>query len=782
MVNFLVNLRYSDGHKRGATDRIRTYDPLINKEMLAKTLDERIVKTHDYLFGGNAKPTDFEITDGLIDCANKLHDIRTKQVELGKKLRFITGDSFGKFDDSYSRIIDDYKWQNLFGNLKTKEEVQAAHDFIKDYIRSAMELKREANLNRLQSMEDVKYKQALDKWEQQVKKTGDETLEKPKRVVVDDNMLDEWLDTEAQRVSTGYTDRSTSALFAPNSDPMGMFKRRAIYDSSLEVDYKGGKFSFDNNLRSYDLEAMVHHSNNRWAGEIAISDFLRKEGNSITFESLLTGEQTVETSLETIRTVIAKECKLKVLKGECTQSEMDKTLRAFDESIHSIRGFGLDKTDNYDCVSDYVADIVKDATFAARGGNLGINQLGDFGNATAYAGMKVLAAVIPKSFGGGKLFKFLLGENADKNMADAIKLMGKDDMTYKMLQLKLFGSRRGRTFGAIGKVLDTTADLVKASGNFTSFVSGLHNLTLRQQQYLQVSFYKDLCEFADGKDTLWTRKASFSVNKLNAIGTNVDEFRNNLKKYLLSDGSLDIDRMCTEDEALYFQCHRYIRNQIQRSMSETTNIGNKNMLANASPKLKVFFLFKNFTLSAINSNAARKLTNRDLDDGLSAMFDIVATYGIRAIAVGAGVWANAAKSDNADSMWNKWKEKICTPSFYAAGLGAGTMSPFTLLVETGATLANTSLYKTTINTRNTDTDKSLLERLVDVASGSAPVDYVRDLDNFVSDTYHYGLTKQNIKKGARLLPNGNSYGIMKVLNLILADTHGVPDRNIRKIR
>lgn len=741
-------------------------------------VDSQIVMVHDHLFAGNSLPSNFgEPSEEIVKLAKLLNAIRVRQRELGKSTGFIKNEGFGAFDDSMTRVIDNKKWFNFYKSFPGANGLQNAKEALKPYFYQAMMVKKSANWAFLQYRWDEAYKIAMEKYKEELAEwnlhpNDSPTPKPPKRYLVTEKDVHEYILKESQDLAEGYSDRSLSALYRPQTDPLSIFHHRAIFDTSYEMVINGKVFSFDKDLRSFDLETIVNHTNNRWAGEIAYAQAFPEY--EITFDRLISGQVQVEGTLESIRAVIRKECEQRKAAGSMTQSEMNRTIEALDTAVRDLRGFDFTNPKNDgDTLPDYFSTVARGYTYAVRGGNMGINQLAEFGNMLSYVGARAVWSIIPRVWKGKDLIKSFYGrdKNFDKMQKDVVKIMGEDLRSLNNSRHRLLNSQRGREFGMMGSVLDVANNIVNVAGRMTARLSGLEDLAKRQMKDVWLFSYDDLCKFARGKDDFGAQR-TFSDSKLKPLQIkSAAKFREDLQKFLLDDGTLDIDKMATENENLYFQCVKFIENQGKRCLVEPT-IGNKNLLANSNPLMQILMQFKSFALSAVNGQAARKMTHHDLDDILAGVYDMFASMAMRMLTATLAAYAYYPNDEGKREKFIQDRKDM----LWAVPFTSSTMAPIGVLMDAGESITGVS-FRTTADTQRYKEAHTIGEFAANIINSSPAVGAVQNFTDAAEGIVKYGLTKENVLNTIKVgIPANNLYLFMYLINSYLEEM-SIPSKN-----
>ena len=176
---------------------------------------------------------------------------------------------------------------------------------------------------------------------------------------------------------------------------LGCLRYRFPVDTSGSMKLSNGNlFSFDDNLRSYDIDTYMGALSNRIAGEVSLTTVFPKDAKTI-FANPLGFVQKVTYDLEGQRRVIKAELEDAVQRRQITKDAMTDDLKAFDFMCEKLRGF---PTFEYpQGLWDAAAKTLNNYAFARNSGNMVINQLGEVGGTIGYAGLRALFDLLPFS-------------------------------------------------------------------------------------------------------------------------------------------------------------------------------------------------------------------------------------------------------------------------------------------------------------------------------------------------------------------------------------------------
>ena len=578
--------------------------------------NEQVIRRYNAKYANNTKGlAGMQFDDGVEEAVDCLHELRNflldnlrdpqKTIGAGEK---ILQDTWQLFDDEFYRLTDNGKWLDLVIAFKNDED--ALIEFLENYAMTAIK-------------DDVLKKQMLHdmdiKWNAQVKVAKEAGKELPVRETLTDEMFEKHKRSLAAKWARGNANQGASMrhgisdTVAKSINELDCVKYRVPMDTSVEVVMPNGNtFSFDSNLRSYDLDTFIPNLNNRISGEVALTTAY-PHGTTI------------------LREDIRVELQELLAKHQITAEEMNNDLKAFDVALDKLRGFttATDPKDKY----DGFAYLLNSFAYNRDGGNMVFNQLGELSGTIAYEGVQAVFDLIPGL--RTLVTEVRLGKGSEDMLQEGILDMWGDTarvMTFyntNSVTSKLF-----RNMGAVGKtnkIVNTSLDYLtgsaKAGGNFMSYITGFSKLTALMVNSAQKQTLIDVVRWVNGVEFPSYRNP-FSNKKLAAIGLDTPEviakFRQDLSHYIQLDKhgnlkGLDIKKLQADKPQLYTSFYALCENQVMRCIT-TPTIGNTNLLREKSPFWKVFFMFKDFTMRATHSQSLRALSNKEGDDLLAGIF------------------------------------------------------------------------------------------------------------------------------------------------------------------
>lgn len=743
-----------------------------------EALNKQIMLAHDYIYAGHSLPEGMELTDEVRQLAKLLNDVEAMEIKLAKDSGYITDPAWENLDKGTRRVFNQEKWLNFVTEYKGDDGVERAKKDLEEYFYMAGYLKREENRALLQKQIDAENADKIAAYEKASKNNPE--LPPPELREMTDKDLDDFIRSEAKKTAEGYIDMDTSNFSAAKDGDnavMPWMRHRMHMDTSFATVLNGRRFSFDDNLRSYDLQLILQRTTRRWAGEIALHTVFN---GKTTFNTIEGGSKALDNTIENYRQMLIKEGKQRVYAGGMKQSEVDEMIEIFDESIRDIKGLPPNSSKG---MLSYGADILRNATYARVGGNMALNQKMDFGNAIAYTGLRVLTSMLPY---GKLLQKRFYGKNYFEAASEAtVKLMGEDLRDLNFAFANLWNSRRGSYF-VNGSALDTINNIVGTSAEIANKITGLGNLTTRMVRDARIFTYMDLTRAVKSfelteygykmRDTfgMFGSRTPFSQRKLAAAGIHdKKKFFTELKGYLKEDGQLDVDKLAAENPTLHARVWKLIDNQAKRAVVEPT-IGNKNIRASSNSFFKILFQFKNFAFYATNSQAFRKLSNREREDFLSTAYETAFAAGITYLGI---LGAAYSKHWNNEADRQSYIDKRTDDFLWGVATRSGTIgSPIAFAVDFADTMGWKQSFRTTSGSSRYANNGDLITT---AARGVAQSPALETLSLMLQNAYGYydtGLTQENIKDTAKIyIPANNNYFMAGVLNNMI-ESFDIPEK------
>lgn len=586
--------------------------------------------------------------------------------------------------------------------------------------------------------------------------------------------IEEHLEQAAKNWAYGRIDRNTSNLnYDPKStkldNPYTAFsdtlRHRVPIDTSGVMKLKNGvEFSFDKDIRSYDLDGFLPQVMNRLSGEIALRATIGDSKAQKDFYSQIVQE-------------LAKNSPIR---------DGGRELEAMQMGINKILGIGS-YNNNEQKLGDALSNSLRTATYSQVGGNMTFAQLGELGGSIAYGGWKVLANNIPIF---GNLAKNMrLGENGAEIVDNVLRKIYAEDLSTRGWSTS--ASTDSRVYGQLldkvsaenptpslgGRALDVANKNIKRAALLTSTVNFMPRLTNAMVQSMRSAAIEDALKWASGKHVGFIRNP-FSKQKLAAAGIHTEkaaeDVKNAIKKYLIDDKG-NIDKWMDEDPTTFAKWKKLMDNESMRGIQQQS-IGN---MTPFKEKHRLFFQFKDFTMKAMNQQFMRALSSREKDDALAALYSY-ATNSLSYYAM------TAAKSymyyPNDEKKRQAYMEKYGNIQRVAlSGLFRMSMAaPASFLSDGIEVVTGTPMFRTTVdNTRNSrSADDSWDKRLSDAAKqfpAIGALGRVYNMGQGVSNLATGEGTNKDIDKVIQFFPLGSYLG-MSYLGSMIKEDAKLPDK------
>lgn len=586
--------------------------------------------------------------------------------------------------------------------------------------------------------------------------------------------IEEHLEQAAKNWAYGRIDRNTSSLnYDPKSskldNPYTAFsdslRHRVPIDTSGVMKLKNGvEFSFDKDIRSYDLDGFLPQVMNRLSGEIALRATIGDSKAQKEFYSQIVQE-------------LAKNSPIR---------DGGRELEAMQMGINKILGIGS-YNNNEQKLGDAISNSLRTATYSQVGGNMTFAQLGELGGSIAYGGWKVLANNIPIF---GNLAKNMrLGENGAEIVDNVLRKIYAEDLSTRGWSTS--ASTDSRVYGQLldkvsaenptpslgGRALDATNKNIKRAALLTSTVNFMPRLTNAMVQSMRSAAIEDALKWASGKHVGFIRNP-FSKQKLAAAGIHTEkaaeDVKNAIKKYLIDDKG-NIDKWMDEDPTTFAKWKKLMDNESMRGIQQQS-IGN---MTPFKEKHRLFFQFKDFTMKAMNQQFMRALSSREKDDALAALYSYATnslSYYAMTVAKSYMYYPNDEKKRQAYMEKYGNIQRVALSGLFRMSMAA----PLSFVSDGIEVVTGTPMYRTTVdNTRNSrSADDSWDKRLSDAAKqfpAIGALGRVYNMGQGVSNLATGEGTNKDIDKVIQFFPLGSYLG-MSYLGSMIKEDAKLPDK------
>lgn len=553
----------------------------------------------------------------------------------------------------------------------------------------------------------------------------------PRPDKVSNEELDIHIKTRAHDFAYGMTDLDVSNLHQTGVADGGLtfFNQRYPMDTSgVKYTEKGIPFSYDADLRSYDLDNITNGIINRFAGEVAFRNYFP---NPKDYDEWL---QKVE------QTHYGKGIDQKMI----TDGEKAKELKALKHGVAMLRG--TNPPDDVKTLMGAFGGLTRKIAYDQNGANMGWNQVGESGAAIGYSGLRALMHVVPAL--NDFVRSAAKGGDHTQALNDTVRhVFGQN--TAKEVWKTSWGSRTWYDrAGAKSKLryLDKVELAANYMGKVTTTVNQMQRLTDWMITGARSEAIADSVEWAGGKQFSKLRNP-FSASKLKAAGVDSQMaavIKADIKKYTSFNSRghmnhMNVAKWQQENPATYTKWRFLLDNQSMRTIQQAT-IGNTAYLTSAhgySTFMKVLFQFKDFSLRAINGSTLRALTHREADDFIAAMGSMATNT-----AVYAGLtWGKSYMYFHDDEKKRKeYMAKQLSPGRLAsAALLRGVMTGSILGFggDIATAVAGTDSFRTTYD----NTHRNMYKK-------------DRDISDVFGDTFGQNPSARVIESGYRVLDAG----------------------------
>ena len=586
--------------------------------------------------------------------------------------------------------------------------------------------------------------------------------------------IEEHLEQAAKNWAYGRVDKNNSRLNFDLKDtkldnPYTAFsdslKHRLPIDTSGVMKLKNGvEFSFDKDIRSYDLDGFLPQVMNRLSGEIALRATIGDSKAQKEFYSKIAQE-------------LAKNSPIR---------DGNRELEAMQMGLHKILGIGSYNT-NEQKGWDAFSNSLRSLSYANVGGNMTFAQLGELGGSIAYGGWKVLANNIP--FLGNLAKNLRLGKDGAEIVENVTRKMYAEDIatrgwstsasTDSKIYRQIFDkvSADDPTPSLKGRAADAVNRNIKRAALITSSVNFMPKLTNAMVQSMRQAAIEDALKWASGKHVGFLRNP-FSNKKLAAAGIHtskdVDNVQKAIKKYLIDEKG-NLDHWMDEDPMSFAKFKKLMDNESMRGIQQQS-IGN---MTPFKEKHRLFFQFKDFTMKAMNQQFMRALTSHERDDALAALYSYAtntASYYAMTVAKSYMFYPNDEQKRQEYMEKNGNLEHVLKSGFFRMSITA----PLSFAADAYEAATGNSMYRTTVdNTRNSrSSDDSWDKRVSDVANQTPALGMFGRLYNAGQGAYHLAKgdgTNKDIDRLIQAVPLGSYLG-MSYMGSMIKEHYNLPDK------
>ena len=669
----------------------------IDRRSAQLAFDNMAVRYYNAKYAGNKASALMDVPEEVKKATEHMRHYREEQIDIGKH----SADYFGAKTDNLIEkeweAVDDELWRQIDDHLRADFQAhfnsfEDAADHLREYIRAAAKydtikevIKRDVRMEN----ERIKAKN--------IERTAKGLPEKPLKEMLDptDQDAKEWLEKRLDDEIESILLRDTDEI-APNMigrvGELNFLKQRIPMDTSLEMKMNAGtpnefSFSFDNNLRNFDMDAIVQKNMQRFGGEIA-------------FKNVFHTEKEYQEAMTKIENELSKSSRL----GDANKSVMND-YHEIERSLKELRG--CRPREDILTKTTALLRLGLNTSYVKNGANMGFAQLGEIGGAIAYGGLHNLVGFLPS------LSKLALRARQGKVSAEEVLDMERhlcgaalEAETHTInFQDRAIHDAFTKDADRIGGALVQMSDWIHNLGKVTSSFNMLPKMTESMYRHFRTGYIADAVAYAHGFKTFSKWRNPFTEAKLKASNITPEKFDNimeNLRKYTQVDDKgraigHDWNAWRENDPQSYFQFYGMTQTHAERAIVSGTKQGNKNLVKANSWMMRVLLQFKDYNLRAISGQTMRALTARDLDDAIAfgmSMVTNTAAFMLRAGFKGSLMYAAGDVTGANDYLKQQFDEGQL---LRVAALRSAMASPLSFVNDVGEAWTGAPTIRTTVD-------------------------------------------------------------------------------------
>lgn len=722
--------------------------------------DKMVTNAYNAKYAFNKANVIENLPDEVLKAVEQLKAFREKMIDLGKrsaddvgaKTENLIDKDWYTVDDELHRQIDRDLLIKLSNHFNKKEEML---DFLEDYIRRGITQDKFEVIRKKMERAIVLENKKIERANNNIPKGSSRKPQELKDTKVTDEEVQQYIDDNARSVAEGWSQGTFDPADPANLGNLGnldFLKARMPLDTTHIMKLPDGTdFSFDNNLRDYDMDSHVLKNINRFAGEASLRNVFANQKALDTFLEKVKGELSVAKSYH-----------------KTNKSSADSDYKNLVHAIAEFRGtrppdeIGMGRM-------TAVSKILRNLAYAKNGANMGFNQIGEVGGTIAYGGASQLFHVFPPL--GRFIERVKMGKESSKTLRDADDYIFGSTLENEIWTMN-WGDRSVRDALTADSLIDRgltfVADMSANLGKITSTVNFLPKMTDAMIRGLRTQTMMDSIRASYGERIGNAFRQPFSKAKLKAAHISNEDFmaiKENLKKYTTMKDrqvtSFDYRTWQKNDPYTFMKWYGLIQNQAERGIISATKQGNKNLLKNSSPLWQMFFQFKDYNLRAINAQTFRAMTAGDLDDAMATGLSIV--MNMAAYAGRVGLTIGALKASGADKKAQDYYNQMFdddTLKRAAATRSTILGSPLSFANDFYEAVTGASSVRTTVDrTKKNQRDRTAKDILGDMI---AQLPAVREGTNYTLNVIHAfnhatedKFTRRDFSNMIRVLPIPN---------------------------
>ena len=756
-----------------------------------EAFDRMVFSAYNAKYANNVANAIQNVPKEVDEAVEYLHNLRQLQIDLGKRSATDVGSASRNLIDADWYEVDEELWrmtdterkvQFIVGNFidtPQQKAVDQARDFFDTYYRTFV--KRdivEAKIIREKRMENEKIKAANAAMQARLPANSKWQPQSLLPEVATPQEIDAWIDEAVPKAVDFLLNGVFDPADARNLSSLGnlsFFKERVPIDTTGILKLPNGKeFSFDNNLRTYDMDGIVLKNIQRFAGEASLLNVFGSEK-----------------ALQKFYTTAEEELTKAITDGYANKNAL-RELNDMKKAIAEFRGV---RPEDETAIGKLgaLARILRNFSYAKNGANMGFNQFGELGGAMAYGGVSQLFRIFSPL---GKLMEDIkYGRQSAQLIRDAEDYAFGQSIESQIFSVN-WGDRVVRdaltdTEDVANKALIKVADITANLGKVTSAINMLPKMTDSMVRGMRIQTIADSIRVATQGKTPWLRNP-FSAKKLRAAHVSEKDWQDiqaRIRQYTTMDADgnftgFDVKSWQSDDMNSFLKWYNLIQLQAERAIVPANRQGNKNLFKNRNSLTQLLFQFKDYTLRSINAQTMRAMKARDLDDAFATMASIVTNTAV--YAARAGATYAAYKAAGLDKKAEEYKEYMFSKgnleraiAFRSTILGSPLSFANDLYeIATGAPTIRTTVERDAKTYRNSkertmsDVGGDLISQIPALSAGVEPLLQVY---HAFSHATNDKTTQKDFKNALKLLPIPN-FIPLTVLQQYLVNQSGYPEK------
>lgn len=725
--------------------------------------DKQVFEAYNAKFAGNKANVRQEFPSEVLTAAEHLKKLRDEQVNIGKN-------SAGMFGIDRNRNLIESDWEAIdheLWRLSTPEQVSAyIHSFNSTEEAEAFLM----NYYKAAAKRDVIKMKITRQIEKENKNLPEGAEPRPTEVTA--KMVDDYLDEHVPYAVKRMLQTDMHKMEGGEAlGELRFLKHRVPIDTSTPMELpSGADFSFDNNLRNFDMDYIVGRNISRFSGEIALKNAFGSQRE-----------------LDKVMQKVGFELERAASDGKLNKSRVDFEKKLLEDTISELRG----KRPQRDALGRWgtLCRILQNASYYKNGANMGFSQLGEIGGVMAYAGARGLFYTFKplrklyEDISQGKISAgatrdaeyFLFGDNFERqiwstNWGDRVV---RDALTEDNL---------------INRSLIATADAVKNLGKITSQVNMLGHMTDSMTRGVRNAMIGDSIRWARGeKFSFW--RNPFSKAKLEAANVSprlAAEIKAALNRYVdFNEAGKPVNFRLSEwmnaSPNSFWKWRDMIQNQADRALVSGTQMSNRNILKDSNAFWRLIFQYKDYTLRAINSQTMRAMRAKDFDDAMAMGLSMVTNMGAYALkggAIMAAMHATGAKEKAKEYYDQNFSvEQLGKVAFLRSSMIGSPLSIPNDFYETytGAPTIRTTVNRNTKRKPSNDFSDAVGDYLTQLPAIKTGVDHVMGTISAFSLATDDTATKRDFRNVLNMIPAPNLIPLTQFINLTV-DQSKYPDK------